>query len=110
MSALIASTLCLAHVWPRVSAIAIAVIGLAVSAMAWRDWKLGIRINWEEAFNPEHYIPMVIEDYAEECCDYDKIKRGEDGCSFGRKNALNTNSIKAKMTFRRQRNVRKGWQ
>ena len=76
---LLASTLCLAHVWPRVSAIAIAVIGLAVSAMAWRDWKLGIRINWEEAFNPEHYIPMVVEDYAEECCDYDKIKRGEDG-------------------------------
>ena len=80
--ALLVSAMCFVHTWPLVSLSIIAVIGLAVAAMAWRDWKLGIRINWEEAFNLERFIPMVIEDYAEECSDYDTVKRGEDGPLF----------------------------
>ena len=77
--ALLASTLCLAHIWPLVSAFVIAVTGLVVAAMAWRDCKLGVRINWREKINPEHFIPVVIE---EECCDYDTVKNDEDGPHF----------------------------
>ena len=79
---LLALTLCFAREWPLVSLAIIIAIGLTVGVKARKDLRQGTVFGWRKELNPEYYIPIVIEDYAEECCDYSTIKRGKGGSLF----------------------------
>ena len=79
---LLVLTLCFAREWPLVSLAVIIAIGLTVGVKAWKDLRQGTVLGWGKELNPEHDIPMVVEDYAEECCDYSRFKCGKGGSLF----------------------------